>query len=111
MNLDDLTLGQLKEIGALFNSNNVQPPKNTNGELQIVVLPRGHVLVGNLYTFGNDCELRNASTVRRWGTDSGLGQLAIEGPQENTILDREGVARFNLQAIVKRIDCNPGSWK
>ncbi len=55
----------------------------------ILVLSEGFVLMGDvsITEHPNEIMLKNASTVRRWGTNAGLGQLAREGPQEETVLD------------------------
>lgn len=114
MGIDDLTLGELKELAAFFKGGPLPPQEkreNANGQLQIVVLPRSHVVVGNLYAeTGDDCRLENASTVRRWGTSNGLGQLASNGPQAETKLDPEGTIYFSYRAIIKRILCSK-NWE
>ena len=49
---------------------------NEMNGLQIVVLPRGWVMVGECEEKGINLVVKNASIVRRWGTENGLPQLA-----------------------------------
>lgn len=46
--------------------------------------------------------LINAAVVRRWGTTEGLGQLGLEGPQTETVLDKvlDG-HRINLAYVIQ----------
>lgn len=78
--------------------------------LQIAVLDRGFVYVGDVSRDGDMLLIENARCVRRWGTSSGLGQLATEGPQPNTKLDPTGTVRAPLRSVVHLIDCEPGKW-
>lgn len=63
------------------------------GEKRIIVADRGWVFVG-------DCEdnqdgsvtIRHARNIRRWGTTTGLGQLA-NGPTSETKHDAAGTVR------------------
>ena len=88
-------------------------PKNTccnDGKIEIVVLQRGWVAVGRFYREGDECRLESASVIRVWGTDKGLGQIALDGPQSKTKLDIAGTMRFNAMTIVTRLDCNQEKW-
>ena len=85
--------------------------KEYDGEWKIVVLQRGWVLVGKFKRDGSDCELSNASVVRIWGTDKGLGELS-EGPLEQTKLDPcNGVVKFDILTMVFSIDVNGDAWE
>lgn len=77
---------------------------------RIVVLQRGWVAVGDYFEDGNQAKLENASIIRRWGTSKGLGQLALEGPQSNTVLDKAGTLRFRVEAIVTTFDVDGAKW-
>jgi hypothetical protein len=77
---------------------------------QIAVLDRGFVYVGNVEQEGDFLVIENAKNVRRWGTTAGLGQLANEGPQQNTRLDPAGTVRAPIRACIHLIDCNPAKW-
>jgi hypothetical protein len=77
---------------------------------KIVVLHRGWVVVGDVRKEGNEIVVENASVIRRWGTTKGLGQLASDGPQSNTVLDAAGTVRANELAVVLTLDCNAEKW-
>lgn len=80
------------------------------GQIEIVVLQRGWVAVGEFYQQGDSCRLDNASVIRSWGTETGLGQIALNGPTPNTKLDESGTLRFHSMGVVTRIDCNQEKW-
>jgi hypothetical protein len=77
---------------------------------QIVILNRGWVVVGDFSNKGDDCTLQNASVIRTWGTDKGLGQLAEQGPLTNTKLDPCPNVHFSKMTMVARMDVNESKW-
>ena len=77
----------------------------------IVVLDRGWVFVGNVSVDGETLTIADASCIRRWGTNKGLGQLAAEGPQPRTELDRSGTVMVPLRAVILTLDTEPSLWK
>lgn len=79
-------------------------------QVRIVVLQRGWVAVGRYSTEGDEVTLTDASVIRRWGTDKGLGQLR-EGPLKNTVLDKSGTVRAHRMAVVLTIDCEAAKWE
>ena len=83
------------------------------GRKAIVILQRGFVWVGEVYTDPTNSlffVLKKGATVRRWGTSKGLGQLAAEGPKSNTVLDlHETESRFTLLSYIGEIECGP-AW-
>lgn len=82
------------------------------GDLKIVILQRGWVMVGKLEKNGSDCKLHNASVIRTWGTTKGLGELANDGPRLSTQLDPcHGVVEFHELTIVATLACNKNNWK
>lgn len=88
-------------------ANNIQ----YNGPIKIVVLQRGWVLIGKFERLGDTCKLNNASVIRNWGTKKGLGELAQDGPQSNTILDKcNGVVEFEALTMVLSISVNEAKW-
>jgi hypothetical protein len=97
----------------------VQPPEPnqltnkesamTDHEIRIVVLQRGWVVVGRYAATDTEVTITDASVIRVWGTDKGLGQLST-GPTESTILDPAGTVRAHPMAVVLTIDCEEAGW-
>lgn len=79
-------------------------------DIRIVVLQRGWVALGEYSRAGEHAKLTKACVVRRWGTTKGLGQLAAEGPQPQTILDRTPDIEFHTLAELLTFRCNPEKW-
>lgn len=109
MNIDELTTGELKQLRALLKQQPVEKPSN-NGELRIVVLDRGWVVIGLLYRNGDECRLERAKIIRRWGTTRGLGQLATGGPTRETVLDDAGTIRFTNPVGLPQLDVDASKW-
>ncbi len=82
-----------------------------NGTIQIVVLQRGWIVVGKFNRNGSYCEITESSVIRRWGTSKGLGELAENGPLENTKLDQSGIITTHLLEIVCCFSCNQNNWR
>lgn len=78
-------------------------------EKRIVIVQSGWVFVGD-YELDDCVRLTNASCIRVWGTTAGLGQLALKGPQKNTVLDFTGVVDVPLTSVVATLRCNPEVW-
>ena len=72
-------------------------------DIRIVVASYGWVFVGEYSAEGSAVKLTRASVVRVWGTDKGLGQLALSGPTPNTILDPCGVVEIPTASVVASI--------
>ena len=86
--------------------------KDLEGEIKIVILQRGWVMVGYFKRDGSDCVLSNSSTIRTWGTTNGLGQIANEGPTSSTKLDKNyGKVEFDYLTVVALISCEVGKWE
>lgn len=86
-------------------------PVNREGRrLQIVVLHRGFVFVGDVERRPDEVVIHNASNVRKWGTTSGLGEIAKNGPTVNTVLDMAGTIHFTPLAEVCAYDCDSAKW-
>ena len=84
-------------------------PKNSN--IKIVVLQRGWVMIGRWSQSGEMCSLDNAYVIRVWGTSSGLGQLALEGKQSSTKLDKAGHVDFHILTVVAMLNCKDELWQ
>ena len=85
--------------------------RDEEASLKIVVLDRGFVVVGLVSTDGDNIVIDDCSCVRRWGTSRGLGQLAAEGPQTETKLDKQPRTTVNKLQVVQMIDCEAAKWK
>lgn len=82
------------------------------GTWKIVVLQRGWIVVGKMEREGTQCKLHHASVIRNWGTKKGLGELALEGPKKDTVLDPcNGVVEFDYLTVVLTLDVNEKKWK
>ncbi|MHA2039208.1 MAG: hypothetical protein ACW98X_22505 [Promethearchaeota archaeon] len=77
---------------------------------RIVILQRGFVYVGDLFEKGLECRLENVKNIRRWGTTKGLGQLSIEGPQQDTILDECGNIEYHKLTSICNMICDETKW-
>lgn len=112
MELNKLTVGEIKELQCLLGSpeSKKDPCCEKSYGTRIVVLQRGWVVVGNLYKMGQDFTLRNASVIRNWGTDKGLGQIANGGPTANTKLDPSPDIHFHELTVVMAISCKESVW-
>lgn len=72
---------------------------------EIVVLAEKWIVIGDVEKVGDELEVLNASVVRYWGTKNGLGEIAINGPTDKTILDFAGILRIPVHAVIFRIMC------
>lgn len=87
------------------------PMPQPNGDIKIVILQRGWVMIGRFERNGSDCKLHNASVIRNWGTKRGLGELAMEGKKPNTILDKcGGLVEFDYLTVVATISVDEKKW-
>ena len=81
------------------------------GDIKIVILQRGWILVGKFEKNGSECKLHNASVIRNWGTTKGLGEIAQAGPTANTKIDAtNGLVEFDYLTVVATIACNAVAW-
>lgn len=79
------------------------------GPQQIVVADRGWVYAGQAQQDGDVLVIENARCIRYWGTTRGLGQLAADGPTDNTKLDPVGRVLVPMRAVISIIACK-ASW-
>jgi len=81
------------------------------GKLQIVIADRGWVFVGNCVESSKGIVITAAKCIRRWGTTKGLGELALGGPTNNTMLDPAGTVTIPARSVVAVLDCaEPKRW-
>lgn len=77
----------------------------------IAVLQRGWIVVGDVYSYDDQhWIIKNCSTIRRWGTTAGLGELAEKGKLSNTLLDKQSDTITHKLAVVQLIRCNESKW-
>mgnify|MGYP000952280978 CR=1 FL=1 len=82
----------------------------SNSPVKIVILQRGWIMIGYFERNGSDCILKKSSTIRKWGTTKGLGEL-VNGPTKDTILDKNyGDVEFDYLTVVASINCNEKEW-
>ncbi len=79
--------------------------------MQLAILDRGFIYVGDVKADSAWCIISNARNVRRWGTKEGLGELALKGPLPDTQLDDTGTVRAPMKSVIALIACNPRKWK
>ena len=89
----------------------IPPDSASDLGLQIIVLDRGWVYVGNVQLISDFYLIHDACCIRRWGTTKGLGQLATDGPLENTQLDPSPLVRVERRAVLFLIQCRKQSWR
>ena len=76
----------------------------------IVIADRGFVYVGNVEYDSDFCIVQNAKNIRKWGTTKGLGELALEGPKSETVLDDYGTVRIPARAVISILDSDASKW-
>lgn len=84
MNINDLTIGQAKELAALFGGNEVAPPSPHIGKKCIIRTYASGVHFGELVAqSGRQVELKNARRLWRWDAAPhgiSLSEVAKYGP-------------------------------
>ena len=109
MNIDELTLGQIKQIQSMCGQ--LQKKPEIDGGIRIVILQRGWVVVGHYHQCGHNCWLTNGYVIRRWGTTMGLGEIAKDGPTKDTKLEPTPTMRFHELTVIQTIDCEAAKWE
>lgn len=110
MKLDELTLGDIKQLQCMM-GNKIENSCCINGGIRIVILQRGWVAIGRYSQNGSNCKLNNAYIIRRWGTTEGLGQLAVKGPLADTKLEPTPEISFHELTVIATIQCEEKAWK
>lgn len=81
------------------------------GNVKIVILQRGWVMVGYYKRDGDQCTLTNASVIRQFGTTKGLGEIAKDGPTASTKLEPcNGLVEFHQLTVIAMINCEASKW-
>ena len=115
MEINNLTIGQVKEIaglaGALGKCKATESaPLRTDASIRIVVLQRGWIAVGKVSQCGDQVTISSASVIRRWGTTNGLGEIAVNGPKAETVLDKCPDIQAHILTLVFQMECNIEKW-
>ena len=91
MNIDDLTIGEAKELSRMFGSEPAHSGHPLDGEMVVAVIPNGFVHIGKLQSSGERYILTDASNLRYWEKrDGGLPELAISGQKSGDRVDKIG---------------------
>lgn len=111
MMIDELTIGEAKQLARMFGAQQEEDCRLAqDGEMVIVVLQRGWVVVGDYSQNGSVGRLEDAKVIRVWGTSDGLGELASDGPLSNTILDPCPPVKFHIREVVMVMEVNEYAW-
>lgn len=105
-------LNEIEVNGIQYVPKGASQKQEYNGDVKIVILQRGWVMVGRFERDGSECKLHDAAVIRTWGTTRGLGEIAKDGPTSSTKLDPcHGVVEFDYLTVVATIACNEVKWK
>lgn len=103
-------INELEVNGVVYVPKGTVSNEPKNSDIKIVVLQRGWVMIGRYSRDGDNCTLENAHVIRTWGTTKGLGELALDGKQTNTKLDKAGHVEFHILTVVATINCDDSKW-
>lgn len=115
MDINNLTLGQIKEVATIAGSLGAcaqnSPPVSSQepNDVRIVILQRGWVVVGFYKRVNGRVLVSKASVIRNWGTTKGLGEL-IAGPTAKTVLEPCGEVDSHELAEIASIKCDASKW-
>lgn len=110
MDIEKLTIGELREVSRLACVTKTKPKRTAEHGLQIVVLQRGWVYVGEVTQVGDEYFIRNGACIRNWGTTRGLGEIASGGPTANTKLEPVPEVRFHEAGKIFMIVAEVQLW-
>lgn len=91
----------------------IDPSKLANSDNMgwtIVVADRGFVWVGDCAMHGDTLYVTNSYNVREWGTQKGLGELALEGPKNETVLDPVPAVTVPYRAVIALLPSDNTVW-
>ncbi|MEW8048974.1 MAG: hypothetical protein AB2792_20000 [Candidatus Thiodiazotropha sp.] len=96
MDLNEMTIGELKEISAMFGVNQSCRERHPlHGKRVVAVLPHGFIHFGTLKDRGGRYVLEDASNLRYWKQrDGGLPEFAAQGPKSDDRIDKIGDAHL-----------------
>lgn len=111
MNINEMKVGELLQLAKLFQNGETQLPDLNGEEVKIVILQRGWVMVGRYHRNGSECKLTDAYNVRKWGTTKGLGEIAMNGPTSDTVIDKIPDTTFHALTEIASMVCTESKWK
>ena len=107
MDLNQMTIGELKEVASL--TKNLGVCKSTSDVKDygknIVILQRGWIIIGNLTKKDEEFTLTDGNVIRIWGTTKGLGEIAKEGKKKDTVLDPIPETKFHELTVIAILKC------
>jgi len=110
--METVSVNELVVNGDVYVRKDSVKEQDVKGDIKIVILQRGWIVVGRFERNGSDCKMSNASVIRTWGTTNGLGEIAKKGPTGSTKLDKcYGVVQFDYLTVVATIDCDQKVWE
>ena len=110
--MEEVIVHELVVNGVVYVRKDSVSKEDVKGDIKIVILQRGWIIVGRFERVGSDCTVHNASVIRNWGTTNGLGEIAKGGPTGSTKLDKcHGVVQFDYLTVVASIDCEEKEWQ
>ena len=109
MSINDITLGEAKQLASLFSKETAAnitaaSGKESHGKC-IVVLDKGFVYLGDLSTDSNWLYIDNATNIRKWTGGHGLSWYAENGFSEDIILDNSGDVKAPIGELKHLIGC------
>ena len=112
MNIDELTIGQAKELATMFASEVKEPKPPMShpliGKKVVAVLPNGFIHFGTLQEESGTYSLNEASNLRYWKQrDGGLPEFAKIGPKNDDRIDVIGTVYFDSALFFYPI----GDWQ
>ena len=107
MNINDMTIGEIKEIQAMVGGQQVKTHP-LNGKAVVAILPNGFIYFGVLDCSGGYYSLTKASNIRYWSKrDGGLPELIRDGLKSDDRIDKcSGPVVF--ESFVSMLEC--GGW-
>jgi hypothetical protein len=83
--------------------------------IKIIIAQRGWVFVGLFTSYkarngSNYLKLEQAYNIGNFGTDDGIGQLALQGPTRETKLMPCGKIELHELTSIGIVDCNAEVW-
>lgn len=77
----------------------------------IIVLDKGFVYHGDLEVAEDGWfTITNCKNIRAFGSTKGLGQLSLNGPADETVLDPTNTVVGSGHVLQHVIMCNPAKW-